>query len=112
MSNPHWTDVAPLEQLPAGRYRVVELDGERIAVFNPDGEPCAIEDRCSHDGGSLCEGHQSGHLDGDAITCPRHGARFSVRSGKVLGPPAWEDLHVFPVRVHDGRVQVRDDRWD
>jgi len=107
-----WLDLMPLEQLPRGSYRVVDVDGDRVAVFNPDGQPCAIEDRCSHDGGSLCNGYQHGSLEGNAITCPRHGARFSIRNGKALSVPAYEDLHVFPVRVVNGRVQLRDDRWD
>ena len=103
-----WIDVVALEQLKPGEFQLIDLDGDRVAVFNPDGHPCAIEDRCSHDGGSLCEGH----IDGDEITCPRHGARFSIRSGKVLSPPAYEDLHSFPVRVIDSRIQLRDDRRD
>ncbi len=79
-----------------------------VAVFNLDGELHAIEDICTHDGGELA----SGVVDGDAIVCPRHGARFSIRTGEVLAPPAYEPVAVFPVRIEKGRVQVRDDRWD
>lgn len=103
-----WTDVAALDEFPPGSRRVVDVDGAAVAVFNIDGAIHAIEDVCTHDGGELA----SGDLDGDTITCPRHGAQFSVKSGAVLAPPAYEALHVFPVRVEQGIVQVRDDRWD
>jgi 3-phenylpropionate/trans-cinnamate dioxygenase ferredoxin subunit len=91
-----------------GSRRVVDVEGASVAVFNLDGAFHAIEDVCTHDGGELA----SGELDGDVITCPRHGARFSVKTGAVLAPPAYEALYVFPVQVKDGVVQVRDDRWD
>lgn len=103
-----WIDVAPARALSPGDYRVVEIDGTLIAVFNIDGEFHAIEDVCTHDGATLT----GGPMRGDEITCPRHGARFCIRTGAVLSPPAYEDITVFPVRVHDGQVQVRDHRWD
>ncbi|HEX7044756.1 MAG TPA: non-heme iron oxygenase ferredoxin subunit [Burkholderiales bacterium] len=103
-----WIDVAAVEELPPGTHRVVEIDGAFVAVFNLDGNYHAIEDVCTHDGGTL----SGGSVEGDEIVCPRHGARFSIRTGAVLAPPAYESVHAFPVRVHAGRVQVRDDRWD
>lgn len=105
---PVWTDVAALGEFPPGTRRVVDVDGAPVVVFNIGGAIHAVEDVCTHDGGELA----SGELDGDIITCPRHGARFSVKNGAVLAPPAYEALHVFPVRLEQGRVQVRDDRWD
>jgi len=105
MSN--WVDVSAIADLPPGSRKVVEIDGVMVAVFNLDGQFYAIEDVCTHDGGELA----SGTLEGDAIVCPRHGARFSVRTGEVLAPPAYEPVSVFPVRVESGRIQVRDDRW-
>lgn len=103
-----WVDVASPEELPPGSHRVVDVDGSQVAVFNLDGAYYAIEDVCTHDGGQLT----GGSVEGDEIVCPRHGARFSIRTGDVLAPPAYEGIHTFPVRVHAGRVQVRDDRWD
>lgn len=101
-------DVARADELTPGSSRVVDADGTRIAVFNLDGEFFAIEDVCTHDGGELA----SGCMDGDVIVCPRHGARFSIRTGEALTAPAFEPTSVFPVRIADGVVQVRDDRWD
>lgn len=103
-----WTDVARIEDLPAGARKVVNVDGVDVAVFNLDGQLFAIEDVCTHDGGELA----SGQLDGEAIVCPRHGARFSIRTGEVLAPPAYEAVAVIPLRILDGMIQVRDQRWD
>ncbi|MDH3768790.1 MAG: ferredoxin, partial [Gammaproteobacteria bacterium] len=51
-----------------------------------------------------------GPIEGDEIICPRHGARFCLRTGAALTPPAYDDVTVFPVRVENGRIQVLDDR--
>ncbi|TAM45096.1 MAG: nitrite reductase small subunit NirD [Gammaproteobacteria bacterium] len=103
-----WVNVAPATELPPGSSRVVNIDNAQIAVFNLEGQYYAIEDVCTHDGGELA----SGTCEGDAIVCPRHGARFSIKTGAVLAPPAYEPVATFPVRVENGMVQVRDDRWD
>ncbi|BCX89226.1 3-phenylpropionate/trans-cinnamate dioxygenase ferredoxin component [Methylomarinovum tepidoasis] len=103
-----WIDVCKVEDLKAGQHVVVEVAGTEVAVFNLDGGFYAIEDVCTHDGAEIA----SGEVEGDVIVCPRHGARFCIKTGEVLSPPAYEDLHVFPVRVKDGMIQVRDDRWD
>jgi 3-phenylpropionate/trans-cinnamate dioxygenase ferredoxin subunit len=103
-----WIDVAPVDSLPEGGHVVADLDGIPVAVFNLDGEFYAIEDACTHDGAEIA----SGLLEGGEIVCPRHGARFCLKTGKVLSPPAYEDLTCFPVRVEDGTIQIRDARWD
>jgi 3-phenylpropionate/trans-cinnamate dioxygenase ferredoxin subunit len=103
-----WVNVAPAAELSPGERRVVSVDNVQIAVFNLDGQYYAIEDVCTHDGGELA----SGTREGDVIVCPRHGARFSIKTGAVLAPPAYEPVATFPVRVENGMVQVRDDRWD
>lgn len=101
-----WVNVGPLEGLPEGGYKVVDVDDVAIAVFRVGGELYAMEDVCTHDGGEL----SGGTLEGSEIVCPRHGARFSVMTGEALTPPAYEPAPTFPVRVVDGMVQVRDDR--
>jgi 3-phenylpropionate/trans-cinnamate dioxygenase ferredoxin component len=103
-----WVEVAAVDELTPGTHRVVDVDGASIAVFNLDGAYYAIEDVCTHDGGVLT----GGVVNGEEIVCPRHGARFSIKTGAVLAPPAYEPIHSFPTRVQDGRVEVRDDRWD
>lgn len=103
-----WVDVASVEELPVGASQLVDVDGVMIAVFNLDGEYYAIEDVCTHDGGDLA----NGEVEGEEIICPRHGARFNIKTGDVTAPPAYEPVAIFPIRVHEGKVQVRDDRWD
>ena len=103
-----WVDVAEADEIPCGSFRVFEVDDASVAVFNCDGQLFAIEDVCTHDGGTL----SGGELHGEEIECPRHGARFNIKTGEVTAPPAYESVHAFPVRVHAGRIQVRDDRWD
>ena len=93
--------VAKAAELPPGTHQLLDLDGRSIALFNVDGTFYAIDDLCTHDGGPLVEGA----IDGFEVECPRHGARFDVRTGKALCMPAFE-----PVCSH--RVEVRgDDVW-
>jgi 3-phenylpropionate/trans-cinnamate dioxygenase ferredoxin subunit len=103
-----WVTVDSIENFPPGDRRVVDVDGAMIAVFNLAGDYYAIEDICTHDGGELA----NGELEGDEIICPRHGARFCIRNGEVKAPPAIQAIDIFPVRVENGVVQVKDDRWD
>ncbi|TDG04136.1 non-heme iron oxygenase ferredoxin subunit [Paraburkholderia guartelaensis] len=104
----NWVDVAPYAEFQTGSVRSVDVDGTAVAVFNLEGTCYAIEDTCPHDGGVLT----GGDVEGDEVICPRHGARFCIKTGKVLAPPAYEDVAVFEVRVEAGIVQVRDSRWD
>jgi len=100
-----WVDVAAQGDLPPGSRKVVATPVGRIAIFNLDGDFYAIEDVCTHDGGELA----SGPCEGDQIICPRHGARFCIRDGRALTPPAYEDVETFPVRVENGMVQIEID---
>ncbi|MFQ5582417.1 MAG: non-heme iron oxygenase ferredoxin subunit [Mariprofundaceae bacterium] len=97
-----WIDVATVDDLGQGERKVVGTEAGDIAVFNIDGEFYAIADVCTHDGGELA----SGKCEGDQIICPRHGARFCIRDGRALTPPAYEDVETFAVRVDNGIVQV------
>lgn len=103
-----WTTVVAVDDLPPGQHMSVEVEGAVMVVFNLDGEFYAIEDICTHDGSDI----SSGCVVDGSIECPRHGARFDIRTGEVTAPPAYEPVDVFPVRVQDGVVQVRDHRWD
>jgi 3-phenylpropionate/trans-cinnamate dioxygenase ferredoxin component len=103
-----WQDVMAESALAEGENTVVDVDGTDVAIFKIDGQCYAISDVCSHDGGEIA----SGTVEGDEIICPRHGARFCIKTGAVTAPPAYEDIDCFPVRIEQGRIQVRDDRWD
>jgi 3-phenylpropionate/trans-cinnamate dioxygenase ferredoxin subunit len=103
-----WIDVIAETALAEGENVVVDIDGTDVALFNIKGHFYAIEDVCSHDGAEIA----SGQIEGDQIICPRHGARFCIKTGYVKSPPAYEAINCFPVRVENNIVQVRDDRWD
>lgn len=103
-----WTPVCAQAELPPGTYKVVEVDDADIAVFNIDGQYYAIEDVCTHDGAPLT----GGGIEGCEVICPRHGARFCLKTGDALTPPAYEPVSVFPVRLHHDMLYTRDDRWD
>ena len=103
-----WTTVVAVDDLPPGKHMSVEVEGAVMVVINLDGEFYAIEDICTHDGSDI----SSGCVVDGSIECPRHGARFDIRTGEVTAPPAYEPVDVFPVRVQDGVVHVRDHRWD
>ena len=97
-------DICKLDELPPGGMRMVEWEDLEIGVFNCNGEILAIEDRCSHDNGTLVEGE----LDQDKCTveCPRHGSLFDLRTGKPLTLPAYVPVETFPVTVEEDTIKV------
>jgi 3-phenylpropionate/trans-cinnamate dioxygenase ferredoxin component len=97
-------DVCPVSELPPGSMRMVEWEDLEIGIFNCKGEILAIEDRCSHDNGTLVEGE----LDQDDCTveCPRHGSRFDLHTGKPLTLPAYVPVETFPVTIEDDTIKV------
>ncbi len=97
-----FVQVATVAELPPGSKKVVEVDGALIVIVNVDGEFFAVEDRCTHDGGPL----GNGELDGHELICPRHGARFDVRTGDALTLPAFQAVPVYAVQVDGERILV------
>ena len=75
-----------------------------VGVYNLNGEYYALEDRCSHDDGPLCEGDWD--PDEGVVICPRHGANFDIRTGDALTLPAFEPVETYPVRVADGLIKL------
>lgn len=94
--------VGSIDDLPNGNRLFLEIDGQSIVIFNIAGEYYAIADVCSHDDGPLGEGR----LEGFEIVCPRHGARFDVRSGEVISLPAVVDIPAYPVRVQEDQIEI------
>ena len=101
-----WVRVAATGEVLPGEFRVVYDGDTPIAVYNIDGALYAIEDVCTHDGGDLA----GGEVLGFEVECPRHGARFDLRTGGVTRPPAYEPIASFPVRTDAGAIWTRDDR--
>src|SRR6266581_143309 len=92
--------VSEFEDLEAGK--LVEVSGESIAVFNIAGRYYAIANTCPHKGGPLADGMMAG----EEVICPWHGARFNVKTGAVLTPPAQRGVKSFTVRVTENDVEV------
>ena len=93
---------AKVSDIPSGRTRVVEVGDEEVALCNVGGEIYAVANVCTHDDGPLGEGY----LSGDEIECPRHGARFCVRTGEVRTLPAIIPIPTFEVKVEGDVVFV------
>lgn len=90
--------VAKVSDLKPGEKVLVEYDDEDVGVFNLDGEIYAISDVCTHDGGPLVESE----LEGDQVICPRHGARFNVKTGEQTMPA------FAPVPLYDVKIEGED----
>jgi 3-phenylpropionate/trans-cinnamate dioxygenase ferredoxin subunit len=90
------------DELPSGERLFIELGTAPVVVFNIAGDFYAIDDVCTHDNGPLGEGEVEGH----EIICPRHGARFDIRTGEVLSLPAVKGVTSYPVRTRDGMVEI------
>jgi len=101
-----WVRVGTRSDFLPGEYKVVWDGDTPIAVYNIDGALYAVEDTCTHDGGDLA----GGEVFGFEVECPRHGARFDLRTGEVTKPPAHEPIASFPVHEEDGAIWTRDDR--
>lgn len=91
-----------MDEVAPGCARLVNAKGKDIALFNIGGTFFALDNRCTHEEGPLSEGE----IEGDKVTCPWHGAAFDVRTGKVLCPPAYEDLQCYPVRVSGNDIEI------
>ena len=96
------TTVAKVSDTPPGTISVHEVDGVRIALCNVNGRFYAIDDVCTHDGGSL----DQGELDGNQVECPRHGAKFDVTNGRAVVLPAVRPVKTYPVEIDGDDVKV------
>ncbi|MFN2216291.1 MAG: Rieske (2Fe-2S) protein [Anaerolineales bacterium] len=94
--------VTSAEELPNGERLFIEIDEKQIVLFNIAGNFYAMGDVCSHDDGPVGDGE----IEGFEIICPRHGARFDIRTGEALLLPAAVDIPTYPIRVVDGTIEV------
>ena len=94
--------VAKKGDVSQGQGVAVEAAGRKIALFNVGGKFYAIDDECSHAGGSLSEGT----LDGLTVTCPWHGAEFNIQTGQVVSPPAENNVKGYKVVVDGEDIKI------
>lgn len=97
-----YVDVAAAAEIAPGATRSAELAGFKLLLCRAGDEYFAIENKCSHTGALMTRGR----IRGDCIVCPVHGARFQLRDGRHLTPPASSGLRTFATRVVEGRLQV------
>ena len=95
-------DVAPFAEFGPGSTKIVTVGWTSIGVYNCNGKLYAIEDRCSHDDGPLCEGDWD--EERCCVVCPRHGSQFELSTGRPISLPATEPVATYPVRVVDGTI--------
>lgn len=94
--------ICTADELSPGERLFIEVGDMPVVLFNIEGDFFAIADTCTHDQGPLGEGEVEDH----EIICPRHGARFDIRTGEVLALPAVQDVQIYPVRVNEDMVEI------
>jgi 3-phenylpropionate/trans-cinnamate dioxygenase ferredoxin subunit len=97
-----YVEIAPADQITDGEHLFIELGGKSIVLFKLAGKLFAIGDICSHDNGPVGDGE----IEENEIICPRHGARFDIRTGKATSLPALVDIPAYPIRVEEGMIQI------
>ncbi len=102
ISTIEYIDIAPSDQLSDGERLFVEISGKSIVLLSLAGKLFAIGDVCSHDNGPVGDGE----IEDSEIICPRHGARFDLRTGKATSLPALVDIPAYPVRIVNGMIQI------
>ena len=94
--------------MPPGTRILVDFDEVTVALINLGGHIYCIEDVCTHDGGPVADGD----IEGFAIECPRHGAKFDLRDGCVLSMPAVVPIPTYQVKIDGNQVYVESpDAW-
>ncbi len=100
---PDFVRVAKVSDIPDPGRAVVEVGDHVVILLHVGGEFFALDDVCTHDSGPLGEGEVEGH----EISCPRHGARFDIRTGRALSMPATKPTVAHDVKVDGDDVLVR-----
>ena len=94
--------VGDVSEILPGNAKQIDAGGRTIALFNLKGQFYAIDNSCTHVGGSLA----SGEIIDDDVICPLHGARFNIPTGKVLGPPARENISTYNIRIDGDNIEI------
>lgn len=95
--------VIDVGDVPDPGKTLVDVEGEMIALFHVGGRWFATDDVCTHDGGPLADGELRDHT----IACPRHGAKFDIRTGAALTMPAVRPTRAHETKVDQGGVWIR-----
>ena len=93
--------VANAKDIGPGEGRVVEVNGDEVALFNLNGTIYAIDNMCVHQGGPLGEGM----LEGESVICPWHSWKYNVKTGVCSTNPSMK-VKTYSVKIEDGQVKV------
>lgn len=99
---PNFVTIAKASDVKPGQMKAFPVDGRRVLIANIEGTFFATQDLCTHDNGTLADGE----LIGEEIECPRHGGRFSAKTGEVRALPPMFPIKTFPVRVEGEEIKV------
>lgn len=94
--------ITPVNEFPEGERLFLQIEDQPIVIFKIAGEFLATGDICSHDGGEIGDGE----IIGEEIVCPRHGARFNIRSGEAMSLPAVTAIPVYPIRIVEDYLEI------
>ncbi len=98
-----WVTIVPVEAISKENYKIITIGLDSILIGHHEGKYFAVENICTHDGNGL----EGAVMEGREIICPRHGAGFCLKTGKVTRPPAYEEIKTFPLRIVAGHIQIQ-----
>jgi 3-phenylpropionate/trans-cinnamate dioxygenase ferredoxin subunit len=98
--------MAAVDDIPPGTFKAFEVDFDRVLIVHTDEGFFAMADECTHDSGIISDGLLIGH----EVVCPRHGARFDIKTGAVTAPPAIVPIDTYDLKIEDNNILVRVDR--
>ena len=98
-----WVDVGNAADLAEATPLSIEIDGLALVIVRCGEDVYAVDDRCTHDGEPL----EGAEVEACKNICTRHGARFCLRTGEALTPPAYEPLRTYAVREEQGRLLLQ-----
>ncbi|AKP92224.1 non-heme iron oxygenase ferredoxin subunit [Achromobacter ruhlandii] len=99
-----WINVAPYTDIEGEETLPIEVDGQKICLYNLDGEVFATDNQCTHGDAALSDGLIQ---EGGLIECPLHEGTFDIRTGKAKGAPCTQDLHCHEIKVEGGVIYLR-----
>ncbi len=103
MEGNEWKAVAAESALAEGRPVAAVVEERKILLVRLAGRVYACGNECTHYKAPLTDGLLAGHI----VTCPWHNARFDVRDGRLVAPPALNDLPSYEVKIEAGQVWVK-----
>ena len=94
--------VGSLQEFEEGHIRRFIIEGRDIILVKHDGQIYALDDLCTHDGGSLSDGS----IKNNDLVCPRHGARFDIKTGAPTGMPAVAGITTYEIKIENDQIYV------